>query len=317
MADFTQNYGLHQWEPTDPFLREDFNQDFSTIDTALGRAERSAEANAYNVYNLMLQNYYESKYTGYKKALIFDGFLDESGIAEKSEALYLYEGKLFLPGLPAKGPGTPYSSDYIQMQGTCSTLTYTAQARYQLTRFTWKMIGAGENTWSVTAVLYHNGVQERTINQDVRIYGSFREVSIDLPSVQMEPGDTFYLTISGFSSNCSGYTVEGSGHLAGYFSVSSLTAETGTLTSQSISLETYDWALGWVRYRGGSISCLLNGVKMDLVETTETVDLQGNACIQAAFRLEDGGSGPVAVTLTLDRGEDDTIIIYDYGIIFL
>ena len=72
-----------------------------------------------------------------------------------------------------------------------------------------------------------------------------------------------------------------------------------------------------MRYRGGSISCLLNGVKMDLVETTETVDLQGNACTQAAFRLEDGGSGPVAVTLTLDRGEDDTIIIYDYGIIFL
>ena len=84
MADFTQNYGLHQWEPTDPFLREDFNRDLSTIDAALGQLDRSAETSAYNVYNLMLQNNYDGKYTGYKKALAFDGFLDDTGIASKS-----------------------------------------------------------------------------------------------------------------------------------------------------------------------------------------------------------------------------------------
>ena len=40
MPNYTTNYGLHQWEPTDPFLREDFNGDFSAIDAALNRAER-------------------------------------------------------------------------------------------------------------------------------------------------------------------------------------------------------------------------------------------------------------------------------------
>ena len=35
MASYTQNYQLHQWEPEDNFLRTDFNQDFSRIDTAL------------------------------------------------------------------------------------------------------------------------------------------------------------------------------------------------------------------------------------------------------------------------------------------
>lgn len=81
MAQYTPNYGLHQWEAGDSFLRTDFNEDHARIDAALGRTARSAEASAYNLYNLMLQNYYEGKYTGYKKALIFDGFADTAGVA--------------------------------------------------------------------------------------------------------------------------------------------------------------------------------------------------------------------------------------------
>ena len=36
MATYTPNYGLHQWESSDDFLRTDFNTDLSKIDTALG-----------------------------------------------------------------------------------------------------------------------------------------------------------------------------------------------------------------------------------------------------------------------------------------
>lgn len=35
MATFTQNYQLHQWDPQDPFLRTDFNQDLQRLDGAL------------------------------------------------------------------------------------------------------------------------------------------------------------------------------------------------------------------------------------------------------------------------------------------
>ena len=35
MAQYTPHYGLHQWEPEDSFLREDFNQDLARIDAAL------------------------------------------------------------------------------------------------------------------------------------------------------------------------------------------------------------------------------------------------------------------------------------------
>lgn len=44
MASYTQNYQLHQWEPSDDFLRADFNEDFKKIDTALKAAEDRLEA---------------------------------------------------------------------------------------------------------------------------------------------------------------------------------------------------------------------------------------------------------------------------------
>ena len=37
MATYTPNYGLHQWVPEDDFLRTDFNEDLSKLDTALGK----------------------------------------------------------------------------------------------------------------------------------------------------------------------------------------------------------------------------------------------------------------------------------------
>lgn len=41
MASYTEHYQLHQWEPEDPFLRTDFNQDFQEIDTAIADAAKA------------------------------------------------------------------------------------------------------------------------------------------------------------------------------------------------------------------------------------------------------------------------------------
>ena len=42
MANYTQHYHLHQWEPEDSFLRRDFNEDFQKIDAGLaGRGDCS------------------------------------------------------------------------------------------------------------------------------------------------------------------------------------------------------------------------------------------------------------------------------------
>lgn len=44
MAQYTPNYGLHQWEPQDNFLRTDFNQDFAKIDAAVKSLEGAVDA---------------------------------------------------------------------------------------------------------------------------------------------------------------------------------------------------------------------------------------------------------------------------------
>ena len=49
MANYTEHYQLHQWEPEDDFLRTDFNEDFAKIDAALGEkagVEELAEVQA-------------------------------------------------------------------------------------------------------------------------------------------------------------------------------------------------------------------------------------------------------------------------------
>ena len=45
MANYTQNYQLHQWVPEDNFLRTDFNEDFQKIDTAIKSTETGLQAN--------------------------------------------------------------------------------------------------------------------------------------------------------------------------------------------------------------------------------------------------------------------------------
>ena len=42
MANYTEHYQLHQWEPEDDFLRTDFNEDFAKIDAALGEKADAA-----------------------------------------------------------------------------------------------------------------------------------------------------------------------------------------------------------------------------------------------------------------------------------
>ena len=55
MANYTPNYGLHQWEPGDDFLRTDFNQDFAKIDTALQQvSDTKADKSALTVLETAL-----------------------------------------------------------------------------------------------------------------------------------------------------------------------------------------------------------------------------------------------------------------------
>lgn len=51
MATFTKNYQLHQWDPQDPFLRTDFNQDLQKIDSALADIQNKMDETAETLEN--------------------------------------------------------------------------------------------------------------------------------------------------------------------------------------------------------------------------------------------------------------------------
>ncbi|MBM6870331.1 hypothetical protein H7U37_06510 [Pseudoflavonifractor phocaeensis] len=49
MATYTPTISLHQWAPEDPFLRQDFNEDFQKIDTAIQNV-RTSPSGIYGTY---------------------------------------------------------------------------------------------------------------------------------------------------------------------------------------------------------------------------------------------------------------------------
>ena len=92
---YTPGFHLNQWAAEDSFLREEFNNDNRILDeTLLGLAgrtdllERQVKPLGLEVYNLMLQNYYEGKETGYRQALAFDGFQDSNFLASVTPGAY-------------------------------------------------------------------------------------------------------------------------------------------------------------------------------------------------------------------------------------
>ena len=102
---YTANYGLCQWQPEDQFLREEFNEDNARTDAAIAAAEAKGsqalaglEPLSQNVYSLILRDYYEKLETGWKKALLFDGFLDNSRIQSLTGGLTLGDKRLSLQG---------------------------------------------------------------------------------------------------------------------------------------------------------------------------------------------------------------------------
>ena len=328
MAGSTPNYGLHQWEPTDKFLRTDFNQDFEKIDTALGRAAaQSSQALAalepvsYNIYNLMLQNDYEDKYTGYKKALIFDGFSDSEGIASlEGGFVHFPEQKYIL--LDAVGQGTT-DVNYGR--------TYKVGVSNQTTRsVTWSAQGRG----TLTAVSIRVADSSSGVPFRITLYENEREVSVGEGSVSGGTEDTVYTVtldrplalekgrtfrIEAWQSNDYGYLWIYSTHseqLGCRLEITSQGSPTGKLTGTSQKTDvTAARALAWVRHSGGTVELSLNGVAMTAGKSRSTQDPEGHACTEQTFSLEDPVTSPVTPVLTMKSGTEAWL--YDYGIVLL
>ena len=324
---YTEYYGLCQWQGEDKFLREEFNQDNEKIDAALKAAEDKAAAAAqsaqqtadralsgleaadYNIYNLLLQNDYEGKYTGYKRALLYDGFLDESGIGAKSDSLILKDGRLSLYGT---GQGNLSMGSYGTSKKTSAeSQAMTATGAGSVTGFQCKVYNdmAVTTTDSLRATL--------SVNGEVKLEELVKTTELEADESKTE---TFPFVKAG---KIMIYAATDGTHLGGTLLCTPLSGSSAWMTTGALDLPAFSGVRAWARYKGGTLSLSLAGPDGTLsfmpAERRETVELlDGAACTEQAFTLEEGGgAGSWTLRLDLSRSPDSEMLVYDYGVVLL
>ena len=343
-SNYTTNYGLCQWEPGDSFVRTEFNADNARIDAALAAAEAetarvesltgAAQAAAdyaldalgpvaYNVYGLMLQQSYEGKPTAFKKALVFDGFVDGSMTASMSAGLVRSQNRITATRTGQGNIDLGYSSTHISLVGGGYTQTYTATGSGTITGLRIKHIReSGSSTTPLSWQLHLNGSMVRQGTTSLSYGSTAKEETVSIPSTPVSNGDSFRFYLSCGSSGLHFYRGT-SDLIGGTILISSSGVTGGTITTPSLALPARKQLRAWVRYSGGSVAFSVNGsagsVALTPVGTRTTVEPAGASCTEAGFTLEEGvpQDESLSFTLTLSLGASTTMTVYDYGIVLL
>ena len=314
MAEFTPNYGLHQWQPADKFLRTDFNTDFSKLDTALKQAEQRAgkaldalEPVSYNVYNLMLQNQYEGHYTGYKKALLFDGFVDGSGVAQLSGGLAvdLDNRCLYLDAVGQTDVNHNYGNSVGAYIDSNLSAAWTATGNGTLTGLSLYLQGTatisilqGEQVLATDTRTGNGSSMTYNLNCAV-VMGQEYQIKLTCSSRiiinrSSEPGDLF------------GFLLH----------ITPSPSTQGGMVSVTRDPGTWERARAWVRHSGGTVSLSLGDTPMASGTKRTVENLEGDSCTETAFSLDRGGSA-FSVRLNISTTSGQSVSIYDYGIVLL
>ncbi|WP_297716448.1 hypothetical protein [Intestinimonas sp.] len=339
-SNYTANYGLCQWEPGDKFLREEFNQDNGKIDGAIKAAEDRAasaaekaqaaadralsglEDQGYNLYNLLLQQYYGGKKVDFKKALIFDGFLDGSMTASMSNGVVRSQNKLTLDRTGQGDIPLGYSGQSTSYVGGGSTATCTAGGSGRITGFRLKTIHEQglTVTSSATWKLYKNGKQAVQGTAQLRFGAAAEEQTISISSVSVSKGDTFYLHIQTGADIYELYTTS-NGLLGGTFLITSTGTTGGTVTTPSLALPERTGLRAWVRHSGGTVALSVQGgtgwLALTQAGSRTTMEPGGASCTETEFLLEEGTpqGEHLSFQLTMDVGNAAAMYVYDYGIL--
>ena len=231
---YTANYGLCQWEAGDQFIRSEFNQDNAKIDAALKRVADTAAADlqavkvqlqsaaqtaqdtaeqaldalvpvAYNVYNLALRQELEGKVTGWKQALLFDGFQDDSGIASLGSGLVLNNGVVLSKSISsnqevANGTSYQYSTSSLD---TAAAVSAPGGAYLYRIKCVWKAetdYQVGDQSLGFS--FYVNGVLHHSETHSLYFSTTQQEGYIDLTTtIPVTTGDQVHFTCS-LGSKC-------------------------------------------------------------------------------------------------------------------
>ena len=329
MPNYTKHHQLHQWEPGDPFLRTDFNEDFAKIDGALGRLEaRTAVLPdlSYDLYNLLLQRDYEGKVTGWKKAMIVEGFLDDRCIAAKDDPLILGRRCLSLhkTGLSAldlgRGSDGPSSAE-------TRVLTIDGGGILTGMTFQWHNKGSSAHDNTYRCTLTHNGTALFTdyVYKASKVSGDgTASCTFSFPTpCTVKQGDTVQVSLTASYTNSALVLERSGGGLGGSFQIRPLGAPTGSMTSVVRDVPASNGALAWVRHSGGTVSLALDwggaGHTMAPDHQRQTVEPgQGLTCTESMFRLDEPlPAGEMAVRLEAVCGESAVVHVHDCGLILL
>ena len=141
-TNYTEHYGLCQWEPGDKFIREEFNQDFLKIDTVLGSLKQKEEELdrviyhlSHTIYDLNLKDYYASQYYGYRRAMFLELFITEDNVSSLEGELFIDNGDMLLPWTaePATMTTVPIDLSGISWSRVVAWVKCDAGADYAMT----------------------------------------------------------------------------------------------------------------------------------------------------------------------------------------
>jgi hypothetical protein len=324
----TPNFALNQWLGTDTFARTDFNADNLAIDAALAHLSdglKVIDPLGKNLYNLILQNYYDGKYTGYKKALMFDGFLDYAGIASISEGLYRSNNNLTFDNVgyssykSISSPSGEENSDHL-------TRTWTPEYCTLASAISFLLRSSNTNATLTVTIKDDRGEVVGTATKVGGLPSSQTLFTVAFSSpVYFTAGRKYTIDVSCTSKVY--LRVDRTNYWDIYFELvcSPTIRDSGTCVSLAADIgNDYIRAIGWARYSGGSVGLGLDigGSTLDftLIGTSSAHTVDGAvACTEAAFELDvpPGLSGDTAVRLMLDKNGDANMYVYDYGVLFI
>ena len=351
-SNYTENYGLCQWEAMDSFVRTEFNQDNARIDAALKSvADAAAQGDqlveeqaltwaqaaqskaqtaqdtanqalnalipvAWNVYNLSLQHYYENKTTGWKKALLFDGFLDESGIDTLTGANWDGPNRSLLldaVGQEQVSPGFGSSVENHVMSYDRPSLSWTATGNGTLTKAETYMSGTCKlSIYEGTELL-----AEQTITQTgLKSVGSFSF------SVPVKVGTTYRFELTPTNGSMNIWVASSSYELGLRLTFTPKTATSGSLVTKAVSPGSAQALRSWVRHQNGTAAMAVrqgsgSWVTLTKSGTRSTVNADGVTCTESAFTLTRALSGSLSFRLTLSTSSGVRMRVYDYGVVLL
>ena len=327
---YTANYGLCQWQPEDKFLRKEFNQDNEKIDAAVAAASSQAskalsglEDQSYNIYNLILQNDYAGKYTGWKKALLFDGFIDKGGTSSMSQTLLLSDGAVAL--------SKTGQSDLSLGYGEQSSSGGAAETRSVITSGNGRLTGIGLElynglSWETSVEVKYevrvNGKTRLTGTADTPVIASYNTGRGDLKfqqSVDVKAGDSVSVWLD--LHTAWRYAKDGTGsNLGGILRFTPVSGTSGELVTRSNTIPTGASFRLWVRHKNGTVTAALvaGGQEHSFVQGEDrstTEPLNGVSCTETEFSLDrETESGGVKLKFTLDLSGGSTMTLFDYGL---